>query len=89
MRIDVHCHAHPDEYIAALEASGRYQVDRDRTGLKIFKETGSRFPGITGPMSNIDTRIGVMDETEVAASTSASRPTGIVRTTSRSPRANT
>ena len=65
MRIDVHCHAHPDQYIETLERSGRYQVDRDRTGLKIFKEKGSRFIGITGPMSNIDGRIGIMDETEV------------------------
>jgi aminocarboxymuconate-semialdehyde decarboxylase len=61
VRIDVHTHAQPPEYLDILVNSGRYEVSGDEeTGL-IIMEKGSRFLTITPQMHDVQQRIADMD----------------------------
>lgn len=61
VRIDVHAHAQPPEYLDILKSSGRYEVGGDEeTGL-IIMEKGSRFLTITPQMHDVEQRIADMD----------------------------
>lgn len=62
MRIDFHNHFYPPEYLEKLERWGRrYEFIQDTTGLKIVKEKGARFLGITRQMVSPEERIADMD----------------------------
>jgi len=62
MKIDFHNHFYPPEYLKKLEEWGqRYEFVQDPTGLKIVKEKGARFLGITSEHVNVEQRIADMD----------------------------
>ena len=62
MKIDFHNHFYPTEYLKKLEEWGiRYEFTHDATGLKIVKEKGARFLGITPQMEDADKRIADME----------------------------
>ena len=62
MKIDFHNHFYPPEYLKKLEEWGkRYEFVQDPTGLKIVKEKGARFLGITSQHVNVEQRIADMD----------------------------
>ncbi len=51
MKIDFHNHFYPTEYLKKLEEWGhRYEFTYDAKGLKIVKEKGARFLGLTPQM---------------------------------------
>lgn len=62
MRIDFHNHFYPPEYLKKLEEWGqRYEFVQDPTGLKIVREKGARFLGITSEHVDVEQRIADMD----------------------------
>jgi aminocarboxymuconate-semialdehyde decarboxylase len=62
MKIDFHNHFYPAQYLKKLEAWGRrYEFTNDATGLRIVKEKGARFLGLTSQMENPEERIADMD----------------------------
>jgi aminocarboxymuconate-semialdehyde decarboxylase len=62
MKIDFHNHFYPPEYLKRLEQWGRrYEFIQDPTGLKIVKEKGARFLGITSQHVSVEQRIADMD----------------------------
>lgn len=62
MKIDFHNHFFPPEYLKKLEQWGRrYEFIQDPTGLKIVKEKGARFLGITSQHVSSEQRIADMD----------------------------
>ena len=62
MKIDFHNHFYPPEYLKKLEQWGRrYEFIQDPTGLKIVKEKGARFLGITSQHVSVEQRIADMD----------------------------
>jgi hypothetical protein len=62
MKIDFHNHFYPSEYLKKLEEWGsRYEFTHDATGLKIVKEKGARYLGITPQMEDPEKRIADMD----------------------------
>ncbi len=62
MKIDFHNHFYPTEYLKKLEEWGhRYEFTHDANGLKIVKEKGARFLGITPQMEAAERRIEDMD----------------------------
>lgn len=62
MKIDFHNHFYPPEYLKRLEQWGRrYEFIQDPTGLKIVKEKGARFLGITSQHVSVQQRIADMD----------------------------
>ena len=62
MKIDFHNHFYPTEYLKKLEQWGhRYEFTHDAMGLKIVKEKGARFLGITPQMEDAEKRIVDMD----------------------------
>ena len=62
MKIDFHNHFYPPEYLKRLEQWGRrYEFIQDATGLKIVKEKGARFLGITAQHVSPEQRIADMD----------------------------
>ena len=62
MKIDFHNHFYPTEYLKKLEKWGsRYEFTYDATGLKIVKEKGARYLGITAQMEDPERRIADMD----------------------------
>ncbi len=65
MRIDVHTHAQPKEYLDSLIASGRYEIVRDPNGQMVVREKGSRFLTITPQMHDPAQRVEEMDETGI------------------------
>jgi aminocarboxymuconate-semialdehyde decarboxylase len=65
MRIDVHTHAQPPEYLDALLASGRYETVRDPSGNLVIREKGSRFLTITEQMHDTAQRVEDMDATGI------------------------
>lgn len=62
MRIDVHTHAHPTEYLDALLNSGRYEVAQDASSSTIIKAKGSRFLSITPEMHDPARRVEDMEQ---------------------------
>lgn len=66
MRIDLHTHFYPGEYLEALEAlESTLEVSQDSSGLKIFKDKGARILGITPQMYDPVERIREMDQAGV------------------------
>ena len=62
MKIDFHNHFYPPEYLKKLEQWGkRYEFVQDPTGLKIVKEKGARWLGITSQHVSVEQRIADMD----------------------------
>ncbi len=61
MRVDVHTHAQPPEYLQKLLDSGRYQVERGQNDQLIIKEQDSRFLTVTQAMVDPSDRIAAMD----------------------------
>ncbi len=61
MRVDVHTHVQPQEYLQKLLDSGRYQVERGADDQLIIKEHGSRFLTV-GPVAHDPAeRVAAMD----------------------------
>ena len=66
MKIDFHNHFYPPEYLKRLEQWGRrYEFIQDPTGLKIVKEKGARFLGITSQHVSVEQRIADMDRSGI------------------------
>ncbi|MDE3192403.1 MAG: amidohydrolase [Chloroflexota bacterium] len=62
MRIDVHTHHYPAEFFRLIERSrSDFSFAADPTGRRIIRYKGSRFFGITPPMTDIGKRIEDMD----------------------------
>lgn len=61
MRVDVHTHAQPPEYLQKLLDSGRYQVERGSDDQLIIKEHGSRFLTVTQAVVDPSERTAAMD----------------------------
>lgn len=62
MRIDVHTHHYPDEFFRLIERSGGdLSFGTDPTGRRIIRYRGSRFFGITPPMTDVAKRLDDMD----------------------------
>ena len=62
MKIDFHNHFYPTEYLKKLEEwGGRYEFTYDAAGLKIVKEKGARYLGITPQMEAAEKRLEDMD----------------------------
>lgn len=61
MRVDVHTHAQPKEYLDQLLASGRYETVRDPGGQLVVREKGSRFLTITPQMHDPAQHVADMD----------------------------
>jgi aminocarboxymuconate-semialdehyde decarboxylase len=61
MRIDVHTHAQPREYLRALLDAERYEVARGQEEQLIIKERGARFLTITPQMHDPAQRVAEMD----------------------------
>src|SRR5690349_7238716 len=67
MRVDVHSHAQPPEYLKLLLDSGRYEVERADEERLIIKERGARFLTVTPQMFDADGRIQAMDAAGIDA----------------------
>ncbi|MFB3884914.1 MAG: amidohydrolase family protein [Thermodesulfobacteriota bacterium] len=66
MKIDFHNHFYPPEYLKKLEQWGRrYEFIQDPSGLKIVKEKGARFLGITSQHVGVEQRIADMDRSGI------------------------
>jgi aminocarboxymuconate-semialdehyde decarboxylase len=61
VRVDVHTHAQPPEYLKLLLDSGRYEADHGPEGQLVLKERCSRFLTITPQMHDPEQRIAEMD----------------------------
>lgn len=61
MRVDVHTHVQPPEYLQKLLDSGRYQVERGPEDQLIIKQGNSRFLTVTAPMLDPAERAAAMD----------------------------
>jgi aminocarboxymuconate-semialdehyde decarboxylase len=61
VRVDVHTHAQPPEYLKILLDSGRYEAEHGSEGQLLLKEHGSRFLTITPQMHDPEQRIADMD----------------------------
>ncbi len=62
MRFDLHTHYYPPTYFAWIERSGgEFSFGKDPTGRTIIRYQGSRFFGITPPMTDVAQRLADMD----------------------------
>jgi aminocarboxymuconate-semialdehyde decarboxylase len=61
MRVDVHTHVQPPEYLQKLLDSGRYQVERGPDDQIIVKQQGSRFLTVTPAMHDPAERAAAMN----------------------------
>jgi aminocarboxymuconate-semialdehyde decarboxylase len=62
VRIDVHTHHYPKAYFGLIERSGgEFSFGTDPSGQTIIRYRGSRFFGVTAPMTDADKRIEDMD----------------------------
>jgi aminocarboxymuconate-semialdehyde decarboxylase len=62
VRIDVHTHHYPARFFELIERSrSDFSFGTDPTGRRIIRYKGSRFFGITSPMTDISKRIEDMD----------------------------
>ncbi|HMM41514.1 MAG TPA: amidohydrolase family protein [Thermomicrobiales bacterium] len=61
MRVDVHTHAQPPEFLKSLIESGRYEVERGQGEQLIVKEQGARFLTVVPAMHQPSDRIAAMD----------------------------
>lgn len=63
MRIDVHNHFFPPEYLRLLEERGHgVRVRTDRQDRRYLEEGGTRLATLTPPMTSLDDRLAMMDE---------------------------
>lgn len=65
MRIDVHCHYYPEEYIEALAQDEEFELSRDERGNRVFRYQEARVYTIPEPNRTIDERLAEMDEVGV------------------------
>ena len=62
MKLDLHTHYYPEAYFQMIrEAPGEFSFDRDPTGRTIITYQGSRFFGVTAPMTDPARRLEDMD----------------------------
>lgn len=61
MRIDVHTHVQPAEYLQALLESGRYEVERAANDQLVLKEQGARVLTIAPREPSPEERVAAMD----------------------------
>ena len=62
MRWDLHTHYYPDAFFRLIEqVGGAFSFGTDPTGRTIIRYRGSRFFGITPPMTDPALRIADMD----------------------------
>ena len=62
MRYDVHTHHYPQTYFGLIERSGGdFSFGTDPSGQRIIRYRGSRFFGVTAPMTDPDLRLADMD----------------------------
>ncbi len=61
MRVDVHTHMQPPEFLKCLIESGRYDVERGQGEQLIVKEKGARFLTVIPEMHQPSDRIATMD----------------------------
>jgi len=61
MRVDVHTHVQPPEFLKGLIESGRYEVERGQGEQLIVKEHGARFLTVVPEMHQPSDRIEAMD----------------------------
>lgn len=61
MRVDVHTHVQPPEFLKSLLDSGRYEVERGPGEQLIVKEKGARFLTVVPAMHQPSDRIAAMD----------------------------
>jgi len=62
MKWDLHTHYYPEAYFEMIrEAPGEFRFDRDPTGRTILTYQGSRFFGLTPPMTDVARRLEDMD----------------------------
>jgi aminocarboxymuconate-semialdehyde decarboxylase len=62
MKWDLHTHYYPEAYFEMIRDSpGAFRFDRDSTGRTILTYQGSRFFGVTPPMTDVTRRLEDMD----------------------------
>ena len=62
MKWDLHTHYYPEAYFEMIRDSpGAFRFDRDPTGRTILTYQGSRFFGVTPPMTDVTRRLEDMD----------------------------
>ena len=62
MRLDLHTHYYPETYFQMIrDTPSDFSFDKDPTGRTIIKYKGSRFFGITPPMTDASKRLEDMD----------------------------
>ncbi len=61
VRIDVHAHIQPPEYLDSLVSSGRYDVRGDEESGLIIMHKGSRLLSVTPHMQDLEQRVADMD----------------------------
>ena len=66
MRVDVHTHHYPKEYFSLIERrGGDFSFGTDPSGQTIIRYRGSRFFGVTAPMTDPAKRLADMDRASV------------------------
>ena len=66
MRVDVHTHHYPPEYFSLIEKQGGdFAFGTDPSGQRIIRYRGSRFFGVTAPMTDPAKRLTDMDRAGV------------------------
>jgi len=61
LKIDIHNHLYPPDYLNQLENMGVFSMDIDAAGNKIIADKGSRVVTLTEQMVDIDIRLQEMD----------------------------
>src|SRR5687767_10810696 len=62
MKLDLHTHYYPETYFQMIrDTPSDFSFDKDPTGRTIIKYKGSRFFGITPPMTDANKRLEDMD----------------------------
>lgn len=67
MRVDVHTHAQPPEYLKILLDSGRFDVERGDAERLVIKDRGSRFLTVTPDMYDPARQVAAMDAAGIDA----------------------
>jgi aminocarboxymuconate-semialdehyde decarboxylase len=65
MRIDVHAHYYPEEYIELLAQEDAFELSRDERGNRVFRYQEARVYTVPEPNRTADERIAEMDEAGV------------------------
>lgn len=67
MRIDVHAHYYPEDYIELLAADNAFELSRDERGNRVFRYQEARVFTVPEPNRPVQERIAEMDEAGVDA----------------------